>query len=45
MLGEGVSHLLPLHWVKGAAAVGFAAMGLKLLLSRSEPSSAEGEAN
>lgn len=32
MLGEGVSQLFPLRWIKGIAAVGFAVMGLRLLL-------------
>ncbi len=37
LLGEGVSQLLPMAWVKGIAATGFAGMGLKLLLSSAEP--------
>ncbi|QYO67420.1 TMEM165/GDT1 family protein [Leptolyngbya sp. 7M] len=36
ILGEGISHLLPMHWVKGIAAAGFTIMGLKLLLAREE---------
>ncbi|NJO79988.1 MAG: TMEM165/GDT1 family protein [Cyanobacteria bacterium RM1_2_2] len=31
VLGEGVSHLLPLQFVKAIAAIGFAGMGLRLL--------------
>lgn len=30
-LGEGVSQLLPVHWVKTIAAVGFAVMGVRML--------------
>jgi putative Ca2+/H+ antiporter (TMEM165/GDT1 family) len=36
LLGEGISQLLPMAWVKGIAAAGFAVMGLKLLLVRAE---------
>jgi len=36
LLGEGISQLLPMAWVKGIAAAGFAVMGLKLLLGRAE---------
>jgi putative Ca2+/H+ antiporter (TMEM165/GDT1 family) len=36
ILGEGVSHLLPMQWVKGIAALGFTVMGLRLLLAREE---------
>lgn len=35
-LGEGVSHLLPLRWVKSIAAVGFLVMGLRLLTKKNE---------
>lgn len=31
LLGEGVSHLLPLRWVKAIAAIGFAVMAMRLL--------------
>jgi putative Ca2+/H+ antiporter (TMEM165/GDT1 family) len=41
LLGEGISQILPLVWLKGIAAVGFAVMALKLLLSKSEPEAAE----
>ncbi|MCU0524647.1 MAG: TMEM165/GDT1 family protein [Elainella sp. Prado103] len=41
LLGEGVAQLLPIGWVKGIAAVGFAIMGLKLLLFSSEPEKGE----
>ncbi|MGG6294809.1 TMEM165/GDT1 family protein [Leptolyngbya sp. AN02str] len=41
-LGEGVGHLFPAHWVKLAAAVGFAIMGVRLLLLR-EADNAETE--
>ncbi|MGP1382517.1 MAG: TMEM165/GDT1 family protein [Thainema sp.] len=30
-LGEGAAQLLPTYWVKGAAAVGFAVLGVRLL--------------
>lgn len=36
ILGEGFSHLLPMRWVKGIAALGFAIMGLRLLFSKGE---------
>jgi len=36
LLGEGISQLLPMVWIKGIAAAGFAVMGLKLLLGRAE---------
>lgn len=32
MLGEGLSQVLPMQWVKGIAAIGFAVMGIRLLL-------------
>lgn len=42
ILGEGISQLLPLGWIKGIAAVGFAVMGLRLLLHReAEPQEQE----
>jgi putative Ca2+/H+ antiporter (TMEM165/GDT1 family) len=31
LLGEGVSHVLPLRWVKAIAAIGFAVMAVRLL--------------
>jgi putative Ca2+/H+ antiporter (TMEM165/GDT1 family) len=34
VVGEGTAQLLPAHWVKLAAALGFAVIGLKLLLGR-----------
>lgn len=40
ILGEGVSHLLPMQWVKGIAAVGFTVMGLRLLLAKEESEAA-----
>lgn len=43
MLGEGTAHLLPTRWVKLIAAVGFAVMGLRLLLPGAEPTD-DGEA-
>lgn len=33
VLGEGLSQLLPIHWVKGVAAIGFAVLGIRLLLA------------
>jgi putative Ca2+/H+ antiporter (TMEM165/GDT1 family) len=41
LLGEGISQILPLVWLKGIAAVGFAVMGLKLLLHNAAPETAE----
>ncbi len=41
LLGEGISQILPLVWLKGIAAVGFAVMGLKLLLHKPAPETAE----
>ncbi len=41
MLGEGVSQLLPLRWVKGIAAAGFLVMGLKLLLVKAPAENVE----
>jgi putative Ca2+/H+ antiporter (TMEM165/GDT1 family) len=41
ILGEGISHLLPMHWVKGIAAIGFTVMGLRLLLAREEKEESE----
>lgn len=40
LLGEGTAAVLPPQWVKGAAAVGFLVMGLRLLFF-----SKSGEAN
>ncbi|MFM7423789.1 MAG: TMEM165/GDT1 family protein [Elainella sp.] len=40
LLGEGISQILPLVWLKAIAAVGFAVMGLKLLLIREDPETA-----
>ncbi|NEQ27743.1 MAG: TMEM165/GDT1 family protein [Microcoleus sp. SIO2G3] len=31
ILGGGAAHLLPIVWVKAIAAIGFAAMGVRLL--------------
>lgn len=31
LLGQGVSHVLPLRWVKAIAAIGFAVMAVRLL--------------
>ncbi|MFB2894626.1 TMEM165/GDT1 family protein [Aerosakkonemataceae cyanobacterium BLCC-F50] len=31
--GEGAAQLLPVHWVKAIAAIGFAIMAVRLLLS------------
>lgn len=36
MLGEGAAQLFPAHWVKAIAALGFAIMGIRLLLSPNE---------
>lgn len=36
MLGEGVAHVLPTHWVKLGAAIGFVIMGIRLLWKPSE---------
>jgi putative Ca2+/H+ antiporter (TMEM165/GDT1 family) len=36
LVGEGISSLLPIVWVKGIAAVGFAIMGIRLLLAEPE---------
>ena len=36
LLGEGVTHLIPAHWVKLLAAIGFAVIALRLLVFRSE---------
>jgi putative Ca2+/H+ antiporter (TMEM165/GDT1 family) len=36
VLGEGLSQLLPIRWVKGIAAIGFAVMGIRLLLGTTE---------
>lgn len=41
LLGEGISQLLPLVWLKAIAAVGFAVMGLKLLLAKPDPETAD----
>lgn len=34
LLGEGVAELIPTHWLKIGAAIGFTIMGLRLLLSQ-----------
>ncbi len=36
MLGEGLSQVLPMRWVKGIAAIGFVVMGLRLLIGGGE---------
>ncbi|MBD2020753.1 TMEM165/GDT1 family protein [Leptolyngbya sp. FACHB-36] len=41
LLGEGTSHLLPEKLVKIVAAVGFAVMAVRLLLSRSSADTEE----
>ncbi|EAW36945.1 TMEM165/GDT1 family protein [Lyngbya sp. PCC 8106] len=40
LVGEGIAEVLPTHWIKISAAVGFAVMGARLLLW---PSSEESE--
>jgi putative Ca2+/H+ antiporter (TMEM165/GDT1 family) len=35
IVGEGISSVLPLVWVKAIAAIGFAVMGVRLLLVKS----------
>jgi putative Ca2+/H+ antiporter (TMEM165/GDT1 family) len=35
LLGEGVSQFLPIYWLKAIAAIGFALMGLWLILPKS----------
>ncbi|ERT08338.1 hypothetical protein M595_1652 [Lyngbya aestuarii BL J] len=40
LVGEGIAEVLPTHWIKISAAVGFAVMGARLLFW---PSSEESE--
>lgn len=40
LVGEGAAEFLPTRWVKIAAALGFAVMGLRLLWPKSEGSEA-----
>lgn len=41
VVGEGTATILPTQWVKGAAAVGFLAMGVRLLVFGERPEEAE----
>ncbi|MDW8201706.1 MAG: TMEM165/GDT1 family protein, partial [Cyanobacteriota bacterium SKYGB_h_bin112] len=36
LMGEGVASVLPTHWVKSLAAVGFVVMAVRLLRSRGD---------
>ncbi len=36
IVGEGAAHILPVHWVKAIAAIGFAFMAWRLLFSKPE---------
>jgi putative Ca2+/H+ antiporter (TMEM165/GDT1 family) len=36
LLGEGSATLIPPIWIKGAAAIGFLTMGLKLVIAPGE---------
>lgn len=45
IVGQGVAEVLPTHWVKTAAAIGFAVMGIRLVWQSFRDEEAEGELN
>jgi len=43
IVGQGVAEVLPTHWVKTAAAIGFAVMGIRLVWQSFQDEEEEGE--
>ncbi|MEB3882227.1 TMEM165/GDT1 family protein [Lyngbya sp. CCY1209] len=43
IVGQGVAEVLPTHWVKTAAAIGFAVMGIRLVWQSFRDEEEEGE--
>jgi putative Ca2+/H+ antiporter (TMEM165/GDT1 family) len=44
LLGDEVAQFLPIRWIKVVAAIGFAILGLRLLMTRAETESEQEQA-